>query len=78
VAADEILAGAHEGLPGQVQRPRIHSAVIGTVGKCVGWSAAPGRQALGSLLGSFTAVRRRSPATAGILSMLVTNTGGRW
>ena len=80
MAADEILAGAHEGPagPGSASTDSLGQS-LGTAGKCVGRSAgAPRRQALGSVSGSFTPVRRRSPATAGILSALVTNTGGRW
>jgi hypothetical protein len=66
-------------LPGQVRCARIHTAVLGTAGKCAGWSAAAlRRQALGSVSGSFTPVRRRSPAAAGIVSALVTNIGGQW
>ena len=80
VAADEILVGAHEGPagPGSACTEALGSQWA-LPGMCAGRSAAaPRRQALGSVSGSFTAVRRRSLATAGIVSALVTNAGGRW
>jgi hypothetical protein len=76
VVAGEILVGGHEGLAGP------GSASTDSLGNhwappASAW-AGRRRQALGSVSGSFTAVRRRSPATTGILSALVTNTGGQW
>ena len=80
MAAGEFLMGAHEGPagPGSACTDSFGQS-LGTAGKCVGRSAATlRRRALGSVSGSFTPVLDRSPATAGILSVLVTNTGGRW
>ena len=74
VAAGEIRVGAHERPAGA--RFSVHgftSAVMGTVGRCAGRSAA----APGSVLVSFTPVRGHSPASAGRLSALVRDGHGR-
>ncbi len=69
-------------LPGQVQRPRIQSAVIGHGRQVRGpVGGGPAAQGSGSVSGSFTAVRRRSPATAASCprwSRTPANGGERW
>ena len=80
IAAEEILVGAHEG-PAEAWFS-VHgftSALVGRFWQVRGpVGGGPRHQALGSVLVSLTAVRDRSPASAGRLSALVRDGHGRW